>query len=256
MRALFLALLLAMPMLAWGAGGLAIDGTQFVLTTEKGAQRRSEELVGAELDVGELHFRIEAVRQDPDDPLRETLLHQLQIRDQTGAWQPLCEPDREGKNEAIVLAGRWTDGRFYLDNARFSISCTNGARAKCVRFGYKPWKTAPNGSSLLPAYEACIHMVRADYCGDGVPATRDGTPIDVYDVHRVQRPQNETGFAFEAGWSPEGAVCVRHSRIPTVLKLDELVERCPRLSKQVGDFCTEAWAKEHGAIVFNLSRGD
>ena len=93
-------------------------------------------------------------------------------------------------------------------------------------------------------------MVRADYCGDGLSATRDGTPIDLYDVAGIQKPEPVSSMKFEAAWGIHGAVCVRHTRIPDVLTIEQLVARCPRLANRVGDSCGE---DASGALMFDKS---
>lgn len=49
-------------------------------------------------------------------------------------------------------------------------------------------------------------MARADYCGDGVPHTKSGTLIDLYDIHGIQTVVPNDGQTFEAGWNEDGAV--------------------------------------------------
>ncbi len=235
---------------------LAVEGTAFVLRQPDGTELRGAQLVGAELDLGEgVTVRIDAVRRDPGDKSGETLLHALSTRDADGAWVPLCDPDRESRREGFPIPGRWDDaGRYHADGGHFALTCTSGAQAKCVRFGYKPWKPAPDGASLVPLYEACVHMVRADYCGDGVATTREGTQIDIYDRHGVQRPESGPELRFEAGWAPTGAVCVAHTRIPDNLTLEQLAKSCPRLAAALGERCTEETAAKLGAVLFNRSR--
>jgi hypothetical protein len=60
-------------------------------------------------------------------------------------------------------------------------------------------------------------MARADYCGDGVPHTEDGTLIDVFDPAGIQVAVEDAALSFEAGWSTEGAVCVN---VPRYVKHD------------------------------------
>ena len=57
---------------------------------------------------------------------------------------------------------------------RFSVTCTSGVIGKCVRAGYKPWKTAADGRPMWDYHQACTRLIRADYCGDGRTHTRDG----------------------------------------------------------------------------------
>lgn len=67
----------------------------------------------------------------------------------------------------------------------------DGGIAKCVDMGYKPWTSAAD-----ELHQACVRMVRADFCGDGVPFTVDGTAIDVQDWTGVQTPT--TSMTWEA----------------------------------------------------------
>ncbi len=92
------------------------------------------------------------------------------------------------------------------------------------RFQYKPWKYVYETTSLTGTpshyqtldtfHQACVRMVRGDYCGDGVAHTVDGTPIDVYDHLGIQTQTQGIGgnFQFEAGWTPHGADCISVTR--------------------------------------------
>ena len=130
------------------------------------------------------------------------------------------------------------------------ITCTGGAEAMCVRFGYKPWGKAPDGASLAPYYQACVRLVRADYAGDGRGATRNGQPIDIYDSLSVQAPGADPTYEFEAGFDEHGAVCVRHVRVKENATLVGVEGSNPRLKGRVGEICDEAFARAQGAILF------
>ncbi|MGZ3425741.1 MAG: ADYC domain-containing protein [Polyangia bacterium] len=145
-------------------------------------------------------------------------------------WAPICDNyDRDGYyNLAIAAPGTWGDcqgpgcgGR--ISPYGFVLSCRDkGAIAKCIdRMGYKPWRTATacdrNGNcsdvSLEPFLESCVRMVRADYCGDGVAHTQDGTDIDVYDGVGLQSRDSSVDWRPEALWTPAGAACMTGYRI-------------------------------------------
>lgn len=238
------------------APSLTVDGTAFVLATGNGHFLGGADLVGAELSLdSESTIRIDGVRPDPQEPAGEVLLHRISVRVGDGSWENPCEAAPDGTREAIAIPGQWdAAGRYHLDRNHFAISCTGGAQAKCVRFGYRPWKQASDGTPLAPLYESCVHMVRADYCGDDKPATRNGTLIDIYDRHGIQSSDGGSDLQFEAGWSPQGAVCVAHTRITDELDLDALVKRCPRLRDAVGTRCDDTRAEALGALLFNRSR--
>lgn len=234
---------------------LAVEGTEFVLYRADGRVLRSAELLGAELDLGGgRQLRIDAVGPDPADASGQILLHRFSQRVGDGAWTDVCSADREGRREGFPVPGRWVDGRYRHEATHFALTCTGGAQAKCVRWGYRPWDRAADGSALADLYEACVHMVRADYCGDGTATTRDGMAIDIYDRHGVQKPEGGDDFRFEAGWAPTGAVCVNHVRVPDNVALESIAARCPRLANALGERCDEAAALSAGAVLFNRSR--
>ena len=235
---------------------LAVDGTEFVLTAPDGHTRRSNELVGAEIDLPSgVTLRIDAVEREIAPGGASVWLHTLSMRGVDGEWHSPCEPDPDGRRLGFPLPGRFDDAGFVPDRAALSLSCTSGARAKCVRFGYAPWGRDARGDALLERYNACVRMVRADYCGDGQAHTVNGTLIDIYDRGGVQVSDASLELAFEAGWSAKGAVCVGHPRIAEKGTLEDLLRECPRLrDARNGAECTEEAAARAGAVVFNRSR--
>ena len=84
------------------------------------------------------------------------------------------------------------------------------AITKCLDWGYAP-ETVGDAT-----FEACTRMVRADYCGDGTSWTLDGTFIDIDDPSGLQVATDAPEMQFEAGWGPDGAVCVSASRYEIV----------------------------------------
>jgi hypothetical protein len=236
---------------------LDVVGTEFRLTLPGKAVARSRDLVGAVLTLSNgLSIRIDAVEGDPDDGQGHILLHTFAVRGDDGAWANLCEPGPDGRQQGFPLSGRFLpDGRLVGGPAgSFEIVCSSGAQGKCARFGYKPWLAAPDGRPLRDHYNACVRMVRADYCGDGNGTTRDGTAIDLYDRLGLQRSEAAPGMSFEAGWGPDGAACIAHVRVPENVTLDRLHAACPRLTQRPsGPACTEAEAAALGALIFNNS---
>lgn len=235
-----------------------IKGTTFLITLDDGQVIAQDQLPGAVLVIGDgsgqqRRVRIDAVEADPKDPTGEVMLYAFSEQDSAnGEWRNLCEPDPAGQRLGFPLAGAFTpDGKYVATPGRFFVTCTSGAEGKCVRFGYKPWRQTPTAGSLTPYYQACVRMVRADYCGDGVGHTRNGTLIDLYDQVGIQQVETAPGMTFEAAWGPDGAVCVRHTRLPDELDLDTLVKQCPRLAGRIGDACEETTS----ALLFNRSFG-
>src|SRR5262249_48787894 len=138
-----------------------------------------------------LTLRVDAVEKDERDPDGDVFLYTASFKDPGGAWKPLCHPDRDGKTYAIPLAGSWDAARNHqIADELIPFARTSGALGKCVRLGYKPWKTA-FGVPLADYHQACVHLLPADYCGDGRPHTRDGTKIEVYDRLGIQKREEE-----------------------------------------------------------------
>lgn len=243
---------------AQGFRGVDVQGTQFRVLKNDGGVLTSRDLVGATLTLtirGErTRLRIDAVEPDPQDKSGEILLHTFSIQQPDGAWLNICSPGPDGRRQGFPLAGRSTpDARFAADHGAIEMVCTAGAQGKCVRFGYKPWKQTADGAPMLDLYNACTRMLRADYCGDGAPTTRDGMMIDVYDDLAIQKTDASGDDDFEAGWTPQGASCVRHVRVKENISLDRLAASCPRLKDRVGASCTEDAARKSGARLFNRS---
>src|SRR3954452_13264266 len=222
---------------------VAVVRTEFRVTLADGRVLAQEDLVGMVLAVSDdLAVRIDSVERDSGDPEGEIMLYGLSRLDPaTGEARNLCRPDPEGRRLGFPLAGVWTaDGRHVRSDTQFSLTCTSGTEGKCVRFGYKTWRTRPDGISLWDLPQACTRLLRADYCGDGRPHTRDGTRIALYDRLGVQPEGPTPGMSFEAAWGPDGAVCVRRVRLPDLLSLDTLAAPCPRLTPdRLGPACGE-----------------
>ncbi len=256
---------------------IAVEGTVLKITLTDGRVLASRDLIGTSLlvDQGDRlrRVRLEGIERDPDDKRRDVApadviwLHSYTVEGADGSWGPLCEDGPDGRRQAIPVAGRFSspDGRFGVGGpGSFELACTAGAMGKCIRFGYHPWqvrdlpKPVSRGDSesaptYLDLYNACIQMVRADYGGDGIGTTRNGTVIDLYDDHGIQVPDADGRMAFEAGWTQDGAVCVNHPRIKENISLGEIAMRWRRLAGKTGASCTEETARSLGALLFNRS---
>jgi ADYC domain len=269
-QGLALCLLATFGLAALGAKGAVADnviraigaeGTAFRVELSDGSVLYSPDLVGAVLgiELGEriVRLRIDAVERDATIRDNIVWLHSFSVEQPDSSWQNLCKPPLDGRAQGFPLAGR-TRGNGTLDTSDkkpFSLVCSSSVQAKCVRFGYAPWAQAPDGASLQPAFDACVTMLRADYAGNNSPTTREGTRIDVSDRWNIRAIRGEDSeYAFEAGWDANGAVCVHHPRILENISLANLSANVPRLKGRTGAICTEAFARAHGALVFNRSR--
>jgi hypothetical protein len=258
---------LAFVLLARAAGPAAgpprivVDGT--ILRVTDGTRIvEGIDLVGAELTLGvdgrPVHARIAAVTADPTVAAGDVLLYDVRLIGEDGLETPLCRPDAAGRTLGFPLAGRTdqTGALIPTGDGAFEFVCASGAQGKCVRFGYMPWRTAPDGTSMRPFYDACVRMVRADYCGDGRSFTRDGTLIGFADSAGVTtiEPADiaREGLAFEAAWSPDGAVCIARPRLDDVDSPESLARTCPRLASRIGASVCEPGTP--GGLLVNYSR--
>ena len=237
---------------------VAVDGTSFRIAATDGRVLRSADLVGAVIGVrlhgAEHRIRIDAVRASLDAP--PLLLHSISIERPGRGWLPLCEAAPDGTRAAYPIAGRaLPDGTLAPGGeGEMEIVCSSGAQGKCLQLGYRPWSRLPDGSAILPAFNACVRMMRADYAGRGTPKTRDGTSVYVFDKLGIRRSHSNDVLEFEAGWDEHGAVCVRHPRVSSLASLEQIAASSPRLAGRVGAACTRAAAESLGALIFNSSR--
>lgn len=200
-------------------------------------------------------IRVDLIEPDPSDSSGEISLYTVSVAEEDGhGWTSFCAPDAEGVAKAIPLSGRWDETGKYHDDETVTFACTAGVIAKCVRWGYVPWKSI-GGVSLKDAHLACVRMARADYCGDGIGHTHDGTMIDLFDTMGIQKREPST-MEFEAAWSPHGATYLRRPRFGCT---EQIVEACPeklagRTSSDVGDLSLEEIVRRWPeTIVFNES---
>jgi hypothetical protein len=255
-----LAALHAAPAAAQQVARVDVVDSRFRVILTDGRVRHSDQLVGAILTIGvgngAVRVRIDAVERDTTDYAADVWLHSLSVEGADGRWSTHCTPDVNGRRLAFPVAGQAArDGILATaEPGRMEILCTSGAMAKCARFGYRPWAAAPDGTSLLTAHRACVRMLRGDYGGRDEPMTRDGMQINVSDALGIQALEDVPDMAFEAGWGPDGAVCVHHPRVKENVTLEELEARYPRLKGRTGSICTEQFARAQGAVIFNHSR--
>lgn len=245
---------------------MSVVGTDFRVELSSGRVLAGRDLAGATLmlvvpgGTTPEAVRIDAVVNDPLDPSGETLIYRMRARDPaTGEWVELCNPDAAGERWAFPLRGQWDGEGYVLSDQGFTLTCGDGSMGKCVRWGYKPWKTLADGTRLADYHQACVRMVNANYCGDN-RTTRDGMQIDYWDDLGIARPDPDAereGLTFEAAWGPGGAVCVAHTRVPEHETLDGLRRNCPRLADRLGPAkCSPStvarWNER--ALLFNRSR--
>ena len=75
-----------------------------------------------------------------------------------------------------------------------------------------PTEFPPATSSANDRFLTCLRTVRADYCGQGVTYTKDGTLVDIYDKAHLGSHQSQPAFVLEANWNQHGAICLIHPR--------------------------------------------
>ncbi len=274
LRAAFLVITLATTLHAWSAPATdriqAVDvvGTRFHITLASGKVLAGQDLQGATLSLKlPGHDRPSQIRLDNIRPAakdEDVLLHEMSVLDSgSGRVTPLCAADANGERWSFPLQGQWSESGERVSDKGLTLVCAaGGALGKCVGWGYKPWATLPDGSSLAAYHQACVRMVRADYCGNGLATTRDGMMVDVADRAGVLRFDDAgaaaSGLAFEAAWTPSGALCVARTRVPENISLDGLARTCPGLKGHLGtEHCVESSALQGGygaALLFSRVR--
>ena len=149
-------------------------------------------------------------KQTDEDAL---VLYDFRIRELPGGeWTSLCGTDADGESiPAVLLTDIWdpeTGAKIVpAPGDAVTLACVDAALGKCATWGYHPW-AEQDGQPLADHHQACTRLVRADYCGDGVSYTDEGTPIHVLDLLGIEVADLLTEYLVEAEWGPEGAVCL------------------------------------------------
>jgi hypothetical protein len=217
-----------------------------------------------------VRYRVAAVRPELAQYDRagtgNTFLYTLeQWVDDSASWQLACPADTDGRSVAIPVAAIWDErGDRKESSSMFTFGCTAGVIAKCYRWGYRPWLTG--SGDMVAMHWTCTRLARADYCGNGIPHTRNGTKIDMWDTLPEQIQEHgglvETlGMFFEAGWDTSGAVCLSRARwlldqggLLASACPDRLVSpTLPLLGATVCDTVLEVLTFNPGARMYNES---
>lgn len=145
----------------------------------------------------------------------------------SNTWVSLCNDSAGRPADLIPLLGMYWDqatGNRIDDPNSLTLACKDGALEKCTHVGYRPWATGTicksqrskncTQISLKDHHQACTRMLRADYCGDGVSFTENGTLLDIFDYLSPPVALREESWDIEARWLTTGALCLSKPRHP------------------------------------------
>lgn len=202
-------------------GGAPFDSVSVagssLLAVRDGRDYAGADLLGAQFngtsDTGKtVSVRLDAIAAEPA-PNDDTWDYTVSYWDPNAQiWRPLCKDSTGAALPAYALQGYWSyafgspgGGGKVADPSRFVFACkARGAVGKCVGWGYAPWRRV-GGVSLDRTHQACVRMVRADFCGDGTSYTKDGNWVDLYDAFGIQTDTEL--WETEAEWDETGARC-------------------------------------------------
>jgi hypothetical protein len=204
--------------------GAWIDNGTLSAMRSDGAVLSGQALVGAEMTGKLSNGQTVTLRLDALEPFTSTTGTALSryVISFTGphstARAYVCGKDDAGAPiKTIPITGQWNfeqgvpgGGSKEENPALVTFACQGFVLYKCIDFGYPPWKKA-NGVRLNNHHQACVRMLRADYCGDGRSWTVNGTAINMYDNLGIQA--DTESWAVEAEWDTDGARCLSHQRI-------------------------------------------
>ena len=212
--------------------GLRVNGLRVNGTTVEGTLGDTELTVsGADLNNSDIDseneggdvvpLKIASVFYSP--AAGKNLYNVKHYNEDTATWEWVCGTDSyDNPIAAMPMRKSWNllSGVNVDDPDRWTMSCVNAALGKCAMWGYQPYTQnysetlsgETRARDLALSHQTCQRLVRADYCGDGIGHTKNGTPIDVYDTYGVMTPDNLAENSLEADWRADGAHCIRHTR--------------------------------------------
>ena len=199
--------------------GTALNNLRVVANQVVADDPQGDPLSGTELE--DMRFEFEVDNEDETTSLYEESLTEIETAPgglilatvkqrelPSGGWFNSCE----NGTKAVQLRGDWdpvTGDRVSTTTDNTTWGCLGTALGDCASWGYIPGADI-NGVDGSVLHQACTRMKRADYAGVGIPTTRNGTSIDVYDAAGLMAP--DTTWPIEAMWNADGAVCVSHTR--------------------------------------------
>ena len=170
-------------------------------------------------------------KQSTHGPHWKYLVRWHTTRNGQDARPSICQLENGGDGYAYAVPYGWNKmGNLLPDGPFFTFACVpddapghrakGSAIAKCIDWGYAPWASGEQPSSPKGEQEArrlheiCVHMAIADYCGEGVSNTVDGTQFAFYDLKNVSmrsdlppahpvlgfERQADPGYDIEAAW--------------------------------------------------------
>ena len=214
--------------------GVTLEGSRFV-ATQGDTPVAGTELVGATMDVlvtptaGGLPvpYTLKLGSITLAAGTQDVYLYEVSYQSAaTSGWQSACVDSAGNPVLAVPLLNHWDaqTGARIDDPRTFTFACVNAALGKCVIWGYRPWASATRCAgttcgavSLVDYHQACTHLVRADYCGSGVPYTVNGTLIDIFDDLTPPIQARAGSWGLEARWTPSGASCMSGARVEDLI---------------------------------------
>jgi hypothetical protein len=109
---------------------------------------------------------------------------------------------------------------------------------------------------MQPLHQACVRMVRADYCGDGTSHTQVGTEIDVYDTFKIESADETVPGSLEAEWGVDGAQCVLHTRWVSAAYGDVqqyMQDHCPGRYNPQSPVCGKSGSTFNTEVGYSIS---
>lgn len=237
-----------------------VPGTSMLQAYDvKGVWYRGADLAGARLqwlvddggnEPAAVQLSIVDVTQSADRP--DIYFTDVDVRIDEGKWDSLCSDGEGDPTSAIVVPGYFdsvtADWR-PDEHGEIAFACRGTAAGKCLEWGYRMW-AEHGGLSLADHYRACTRMVRADYCGNNVTHTENGTPIDVSDGLSPAILAPETDWQIEAKWGPHGAVCLNQPRKLAHTRAAVIAE-CEAAGRGTLPPCADDDPGEHGGLLIS-----
>jgi hypothetical protein len=190
---------------AWLDGSM-IRGTLNGLSVS-GLGMDEAEFNGIRGDGTGVRVKIDSVTAPPSG--NDVWRYNVAYQKEDGNWAPICP----GSGVlSVAVSGRWNyqfgtpgGGSKQADSSVFTFGCAGAAVEKCVTMGYRPW-ASHQGVNLDAHHQACVRLIRADYCGEGVTFTTNGRTINLYDALGIQT--DDRLWVIDAEWDTTGARCV------------------------------------------------
>jgi hypothetical protein len=150
-------------------------------------------------------------------------------------------PNASPNETAVTILGDtvYEDGpHLFIEELDWAtLACMGNAAAKMKLMSYSRYGSFDQAEPATEAQRrATVRMLTADYCGQGVSFTAQGTPLDWQNAVGTVTPEHDPNPSWEnveAIWDENGALCLSAPRLATLAEVEVYCDLPPECDESM-----------------------